>query len=140
MNKVAFILLSMVFLLIGCQATDSNTITLEEVLSSFEEQELSLKDSKVNDKNIFGMKLNGVRPSVYELDGKMLLLYIYDSTKEREKGLKDFLDETATANVVSHNFYEVKNVLLFYVHELDLSIEVEGHEDIQKVVNELDKN
>lgn len=130
----------MVFLMTACQATDSNTISMEEVLSSFKEQELSLKESKVNDKNIFEMKLNGIRPSVYELDGKMLSVSIYDSTKEREKGLEDFRDKTATANVVSHNYYEVKNVLLFYVHEHDLSLEVEVHEDIQKVVNELDKN
>ena len=60
----------MVFLMTACQATDSNAISLEEVLSAFEKQELSLKDSKVNDKNIFGMKLNGVRTSVYELDRK----------------------------------------------------------------------
>jgi hypothetical protein len=140
LNKVALIFLSMVFLLTACQPTDSNVILLEEVLSSFEEQELSLKESKVNDKNIFGMKLNGVRPSVYELDGKMLSVYIYDSTKEREKGLEDFRDKTASADVVSYNYYEVKNVLLFYVHELDLSLEVEVHEEIQKVVNELDKD
>ena len=72
--------------------------------------------------------------------GKMLSVYIYDSNKERGKGLEDFRDKTATSNVVSHNYYEVKNVLLFYVHELDLSLEVEVHENIQKVVNELDKN
>jgi len=34
----------------------------------------------------------------------------------------------------------VKNVLLFYVHGHDLSLEVEVHEDIQKVVDELDEN
>jgi len=90
LNKVALIFLSLVFLLTACQATDSNAISLEEVLSSFEEQGLSLKESKVRDKNIFGMKLNGVRPSDYELDGKMLAVYIFDSTKEREKGLEDF--------------------------------------------------
>lgn len=140
MNKVALIFLLMVFLMTACKATDSNAISLKEVLSSFEEQELPLKASKVSDKNIFGMKLNGVRPSVYELDGKMLAVYIYDSTKEREKGLEDFRDKTASANLVSYNYYEVKNVLLFYVHELDLSLEVKVHEDIQKVVNELDQN
>jgi hypothetical protein len=70
----------------------------------------------------------------------VISVYIYDSTKEREKGLEDFRDKTATSNVESYNYYEVKNVLLFYVHELDLSLEVEVHENIQKVVNELDEN
>lgn len=67
-------------------------------------------------------------------------MVIFDSAKEREKGFEDFRDKTASANVGSHNYYEVKNVLLFYVHELDLGLEVEVHEDIQKVVNGLAKN
>lgn len=61
----------MFFLLTACQANDSNAITLDEVLSSFEEQQLSLKKSRVTkNENIFGMKLNGVKPSFYELDEK----------------------------------------------------------------------
>jgi hypothetical protein len=99
---------------------------LEEVLSSFKEHHLSLKESKVSDNNIFGMKLYGVRPTSYEMDGKLLLVFIYHSSKEPEKGLKDFHNKTATANVVSYNLYEVNNVLIFYVHERDLSMEVEG--------------
>jgi hypothetical protein len=131
----------MFFWMTACQTTDSKAISLKEVLSSFEEQELLLKEREVSgDKNIFGMKLNGVRPSVYELNGKMLSVYIYDSTKERERGLDDFHDKTAFANVVSYNYYDVKNVLLFYVHERDLSLEVEVHENIQKVINALDKD
>ncbi|WP_391117388.1 hypothetical protein [Psychrobacillus sp. L3] len=135
MNKVALIFLLMVFLLIGCQVTDSNTITLEETLSSFEEQEMSLIDSKVNDKNIFVMKLNGVRPSVYELDGKMLSVYIYDSTKERENGLEDFRKKTELANLISYKVYEVKNVILFYVYEKNLNSEIDSK--IQNVVSKL---
>jgi len=127
-------------LLTACQPTDFTAILLEEILSSFKEQELSLQESKVSDKNIFGMRLNRVRPSGYELDGKILAVYIYDSTKEREKGLKNFHDKTASANVESYNYYEVKNVLLFYVHGLNLVLEGEVHEDIQKVVNELEEN
>jgi len=140
LNKVSFIFLSLVFLLTACQPTSSNAISLEEVLSSFEEQELPLKESKLSDKNIFGMRLNRVRPSGYELGGKILAVYIYDSTKEREKGLEKFYDKTASANVESYNYYEVKNVLLFYVHRLNLGLEGEVHEDIQKVVTELEEN
>ena len=66
------------------------------------------------------------------------MIYIYDSIKVTEKGLEDFRNKTATANVVSYNFYEVKNVLLFYVYERDLSMEVD--DKIQEAVNELDKN
>ena len=53
MKKLAFTFISLVFLLTACQANDPNAITLEEVLSSFEEQQLSLKKSKVNKDTIF---------------------------------------------------------------------------------------
>jgi hypothetical protein len=128
----------MVFLLTACQTKDLNAITLEEVQTSFEEQQLSLKESKVNDNNIFGMKLNRVRPSFYELDGKMLLVYIYDSNNEVEKGLEDFRKKTTTANVVSYKVYEVINVLLFYVYEKDLNSEMD--DKIQNIVSKFNES
>ncbi|MCM3639098.1 hypothetical protein M3152_15450 [Sporosarcina luteola] len=70
MKKLAFIFILLVFLLTACQANDPHGITLEEVLSSFEEQQLSLINSKVNKDHIFGMKLNRIRPSAYDIDGK----------------------------------------------------------------------
>jgi hypothetical protein len=99
---------------------------------------LSLKESKVNDNNIFGMKLNRVRPSFYELDGKMLLVYIYDSNNEVEKGLEDFRKKTTTANVVSYKVYEVINVLLFYVYEKDLNSEMD--DKIQNIVSKFNES
>jgi hypothetical protein len=124
----------MFLLLAACQTKDSNAITLEEVLTSFEEKQLSLKEIIVSGKNIFGMKLNGVRPSSYELNGKKLLVYIYDSNNEREIGLEDFREKTANADVVSYKVYEVINVLLFYVYEKDLNSEID--DKIQNMVRE----
>jgi hypothetical protein len=133
-RKFSTVLL-VLFLLSACQTSDSNTITLKEVLSSFAEQQLSLKEIKVSNKNIFGMKFNGVRPSSYELGNKKLLIYIYSSTKNREKGLEDFSNKTENANMASYRFYEVKNVLIFYVYEKDLNIEIDKR--IQKIVSNL---
>lgn len=108
------------------------------MLSSFDEQHLSLKESKVSkDDHIFGMKLNRVRPSSYELDGKMLLVYIYNSDNEREKGWEDCHEKTASMNTVSFKVYEVNNVLIFYVYEKDLNSEIDSK--IQNVVNELSR-
>ncbi|MHA6261368.1 hypothetical protein ACXYMX_16010 [Sporosarcina sp. CAU 1771] len=45
MKKIAFICIALLFLLAGCQANDPIAIQLDEVLSSFEEQQLSLKES-----------------------------------------------------------------------------------------------
>lgn len=140
MNKLALILISIVFLMTACQKTTLDVITLDEVISSFEEQQLLVKKSKeVSKNNIFGIKLNGVKPSSYELDGKMLSVYIYDSAEERQKGLEDFRNKTATMDTVSYNVYEVENVLIFYVYEHDINMKVEFDDEIKEALNELRK-
>ncbi|MFP7296991.1 hypothetical protein [Neobacillus niacini] len=138
MNKVTLILISIVFLLASCQSINSNMITLNEVVSSFEKQQLVIKENKELSKDtIFAMKLNGVKPSSYELDGKLLSVYIYDSAKERKKGLEDFRDKTATMDIVSYNVYEVTNVLIFYVYEHDMSMEVLFDDEVKEALSKL---
>jgi hypothetical protein len=140
LNKLALILISIVFLMTACQKTTLDVITLDEVISSFEEQQLLVEKSKeVSKNNIFGIKLNGVKPSSYELDGKMLSVYIYDSAEERQKGLEDFRNKTATMDTVSYNVYEVENVLIFYVYEHDMNMKVEFDDEIKEALNELRK-
>jgi len=140
LNKLALILISIVFLMTACQKTTLDVITLDEVIFSFEEQQLLVKKSKeVSKNNIFGIKLNGVKPSSYELDGKMLSVYIYDSAEERQKGLEDFRNKTATMDIVSYNVYEVENVLIFYVYEHDMNMKVEFDDEIKEALNELRK-
>jgi hypothetical protein len=138
LKKLAFTFILLIFLLTACQVNDPNAITLEEVLSSFEEQQLSLKKSKVNKNHIFGMKLNGIRPSAYKLDGKKILVYIYDSSDEREQGLEDWREKTASMDTVSFKIYEVNNVLLFYVYEEEI-LNSEIDSKIQSVVNGLSR-
>lgn len=138
LKKTAFTFILLVSLLTACQANAPNAITLEEVLSSFEEQQLLLKKSKVNKDHIFGMKLNGIRPSAYELDGKKILVFIYNSSEEREKGLEDWREKTATMNTVSYKVYEVNNVLLFYVYEEEI-LNSEIDSKIQNAVNGLSR-
>lgn len=138
MSRFAFILLPIVLILSACQEINANEITLNEIHSSFEKQRLLLIESKGNDDHVFGMKLYGVKPSSLELEGKLLIIYIFNSTEEREKGLEDFRIKTASVNVVSYKTYEVKNVLLFYVYELNLNEEVD--EKIKEALREFDNN
>jgi hypothetical protein len=138
LEKIALICISLVFILTACQTKDINAITLKEVLSSFEEQRFSMKESKVSDNNIFGMKLNGIRPSSYELEGKKLLVFIFDSSKEREKGMEDFLNKTAAYGLVSYKVYEFKNVMIFYVYEKDLNNEIAGK--LENIVSKLNED
>jgi hypothetical protein len=101
MNKVPLILISIVFLLTSCKSINPDRITLDEVVYSFEKQRLVIKENKeLSNDNIFGMKLNGVKPSSYELDEKLLSVYIYNSAEERNKGLEDFKGKTSTMDIV----------------------------------------
>lgn len=136
MKKAAVFILSIVFLLTACQTKDPNAISLETVLAAFEKQSVPLKESKTKD-FIFDMELNGVSPSTFELDDKLMTIYIYPSSTERENGLKDFGKKPETMNTVSFEVYEVKNVLIFYVYERDLNSEID--EKIQNVINGLNQ-
>ncbi len=116
-------------------------ITLDELVASFEKQQLVINENKeFSNNNIFRIKLNGVRPSPYELDGKLLSVYIYNTAEKREKGLEDFRNKTATMDTVSYNVYEVENVLIFYVYEHDMSMEVEFDDAIKDALSELKRN
>ncbi|MBS4195062.1 hypothetical protein [Lederbergia citri] len=137
MNKLIAICLAILIFLSGCQSSDASMVNKPEILSALREQDLLLKEMKVPKDNIFGMKLNGIRPTTFELDDKLFLVYIYKSELEREKGFKDFQNKTAAVNLVSYNYYEAKNALIFYVHGRNLAIEVERDDKIQKAVDVL---
>lgn len=125
----------MISVLAGCQSKDPNAVTLKEVRSLFEEQQLLLNEHNVSNSKIFGTKLYGVKPSSYSLDGKSLYIYIYDSTKGPEKGVGNFRNKTQTFNLVSYKVYKAKNALLFYAYEKDLSSEIDGK--IQNIMSQL---
>ncbi|MED3551854.1 hypothetical protein [Cytobacillus praedii] len=138
MNKNTFFLISIVFLLTSCKSANLQMITLDELVASFEKKQLVINENKeFSNNNIFRIKLNGVRPSPYELDGKLLSVYIYNTAEKREKGLEDFRNKTATMDTVSYNVYEVENVLIFYVYEHDMSMEVEFDDAIKEALSEL---
>lgn len=56
----------LLLLLTACQNKDDNASSLEDLLSAFENHQLTLKEVLTNNDHIFGMKLNGVKPSSYE--------------------------------------------------------------------------
>ncbi|WP_214482954.1 hypothetical protein [Bacillus sp. SM2101] len=125
MKKISILFVTIVLFFTGCQETsDTSIMTLQEVLSALEEEQLSLREIDISSNNIFGMKLHGTLPSSYNIDGKTFLIYVFSSTEEREKGLEDFRKKTEDSNTVSYKVYEVKNMLFFYVFESDLSEEI----------------
>ncbi|APH06521.1 hypothetical protein [Bacillus weihaiensis] len=140
MKKITLFLVLTVFLLTSCQSAHLDVITLDEVVSSFEDQQLDMEENEnLNNNRIFQMKLNGVYPSSYELEGKLLSVYIYHSVEEREKGLEDFHHKTATMNLVSYNVYKIDNIFIFYVYEHDRSKDVKVDDAIKAALSKVEE-
>ncbi|MGE6257754.1 hypothetical protein ACQKCU_07545 [Heyndrickxia sporothermodurans] len=125
MKRLTILLMVLVSLLTACHSIESDA-SVNQVISTFKKQKIILKEIKLSNKSIFGMKLNGVKPSSYELDGKKFLIYIFQSSKEREEGVEDFYKKTENSNTVSYKKYKAKNMLFFYVYEKNLDRKIDG--------------
>ena len=137
MRLFTVICLSVLMLIVGCQQQPNQRITLNDVITSFEAQQLELKANKDRKNSILGAKLNGAKPAAYLLDDLPLYIYIYGSSDKRKKGLEDFQEKTATMNIVSFNVYEKGNVLIFYVHGQNLNLKLEMDRFIKKAIDQL---
>ena len=120
-------ILCFIFLLVGCSLVDedlgyydSSNISEEDLVDALREHGVPVVESKLKD-NIFGFKLNKVKPGAYELDDKQLFIYEYKTEDDRDKGLEQFNKNTETMNVVSYTVFTHRNILMFYVHAEDLS-------------------
>ena len=134
MKKCIAVLILVIFLLSACQPKDSDAISLNQIVTAFENEQIPIKEVKASRSIVFGTKLNGTKPKSYLLEDKNVFIYIYGSSNQQEKGLEDYVKRTEAYDVVSYQVYEVKNVLIFYVHEQDLTEEIPYHDQIQKVI------
>ncbi|UTE76696.1 hypothetical protein [Rossellomorea sp. KS-H15a] len=91
---------------------------MEKVETVITEQGFELdKETDLPGENVFIQELNGITPEVYNAKGHTLSLYVFSSTRDREKGLQRFEEKTAKAEVVEHKAYEMNNILVFYISD-----------------------
>lgn len=97
-------------------------ISLEQVNGIFGKSGITLSDPQnMHPDNVFLSVLNNIKPKVFETDlNQLISIYEYRSSDEVKKGLKDFIEGTASADLVSHERYECDNLLIFYVLERGL--------------------
>lgn len=133
-KKIIFYVL-IISVLSACSQQDAKEepITLEEVETAITEQGLVLNKADLPSENAFIQELNGVSPKAYFIDGATLSLYVFSSVDVREKGMDDFEEKTATAELVAHKTYTNKNILVFY----ELGNE-ESHIKLNSAINDLD--
>ncbi|WP_053365727.1 hypothetical protein [Bacillus sp. FJAT-27245] len=98
--------------------TKTSDITLENVKSVITEHEFKLeKDTDLSSDNVFIQELNGITPEVYNLEGNTLSIYVFPSASDRGKGIQRFEEITATAKLVEHKAYGIRNILVLYVND-----------------------
>jgi hypothetical protein len=111
-------------LLASCQSVqinDSSHITKKEVVKVLEENGVRLIESESSTASIFGSKLKHVRPGSYTLDEKSFFIFEFKNEKDLEKGLREFEEKTTTMDLVSSSMFRKRNILIFFVHEQDVS-------------------
>lgn len=118
MKKIMITLLAMCFINTGCM-NNEKTITSTQIKDLFERQGIPLAEpTRLHPDSVFLMTLNSVTPEPFLINDEQLIsIYIYSSSAGVKKGIKNFEDNTATADVVAHGRYQVANVLIFYNYE-----------------------
>ncbi|MEC1179632.1 hypothetical protein P9B03_14120 [Metasolibacillus meyeri] len=137
MKKLFVVCLVILFVLVGCQK--ERKISLDDVLSAFEQQGLHLEASEpMKHDTIFGAKLYGKKPKTYLLNNKLFHVFIYNSSTDRIEALNKFKEKTALMNLLSFSIYEKDNMLIFYVYEdhvINKNIEI--NDSIKEALNHL---
>lgn len=113
--------LCLLLFLVSCQSVqvnDSSHITEEEVVKALQGNGVNLVEAEFP-QNIFGSKLRNMKPRTYELSEKPFFIFEFETEIEREKGIKEFAENTAAMELVSASTFEKRNILIFYVHEQD---------------------
>ncbi|WNR45669.1 hypothetical protein [Paenibacillus roseipurpureus] len=63
--------------------------------------------------------LNGIAPTFYQSAGGRFAIYVFMSDEDRVKGREDFDEQTATAKVALSHIYEIRNVLIFELKQVE---------------------
>lgn len=118
MKKMMIMMVVMCFIITGCM-NNEKTISLMQIKDLFEKQGIPLtQPTKLNAESVFLMTLNDVAPEPFVInDNQLISIYVYSSSNGVKKGIKDFEDKTAAADVVAHGRYQVANVLIIYDYE-----------------------
>jgi hypothetical protein len=133
--------LCLVFLLASCQVVqinDSSHITEKDVVKVLEENGVRLVEAEFSSEHIYGSKIKNVKPGSYTLEEKPFFIYEFKNEKELKKGLREFDKKTATMDLVSASTFRKRNILIFFVHEQDLStLDIPFEKEIKEGLNSL---
>jgi hypothetical protein len=140
MRKIIIIVCMMCLVVTGCAygggSNEQNdaTITLEQIKNVFEKHGIPLTEkTDINPDAVFSRAYNDIKPEQFSYNtSQNISIYMYSSSKEAKKGLEDFAESWATADLASYRSHHVANVLFFYGTETML-----GEDKVTMAVEEL---
>ncbi|SFT14595.1 hypothetical protein [Paenibacillus sp. BC26] len=119
MKKRIVSLLLLLVCLTGCK-NEETSISLADVTEIFGQSGIALIPMQdANPAAVFSKTYNGITPSRFEVDKKQdISIYVYPSAGEAVKGIKEFEDQTAAADVIAHARYQINNIVLYDITDL----------------------
>lgn len=137
MSSGFYIVISLMLFLSSCSSNTEIKRGLSDIQDVFNSRGVKLTEEL---KDIDYFVLNGVKAKVYKLEnGEHITFYIFDSEKERKKGLEDFNKQKAEYNMAVPIIYEIKNVLLFYWYHGETGSKTQYDENIKRAVKGLEE-
>ncbi|MDQ8738705.1 hypothetical protein [Paenibacillus sp. LHD-38] len=90
---------------------------MAQIKDLFENHGVSmLEEPGLHPESVFSRAYNDVTPRRFVIDeNQKISIYVYTSSEEVRKGIKDFEKKTAAADLSPYTIYQIANVLIFYV-------------------------
>lgn len=141
MKKITLIFIAILFTLTACNSGNSNQITLKQLVSALEKEDLVMdEDDALEEVGFFALEYNRVTPTLYASGSDRLSVYIYDSEEERENGVKLFKLSTEFGHFIYHKIYELENIFIIYLpFNSDNDMVYKTENAIKNALNKLEK-
>ncbi|MGE8206792.1 hypothetical protein ACQKP0_19970 [Heyndrickxia sp. NPDC080065] len=136
--KIKLLVLICFLVLTGCginrdsSGQQKDLLDENQIVQDFNEQGIQLEAISIKD-SIFIQRLKLKKPKVYEFEKDKYYFYFFNNANKVKEAKKEFMKKTESMNIVSHNFYQIKNVLV--IHQYPGEMRSEGDPVIEKIIS-----
>ncbi|PZD94977.1 hypothetical protein DNH61_15150 [Paenibacillus sambharensis] len=113
----------------------SPVTSVDQIIAAIEGQGITLSERASRSKSVFERTLQGVEPEVFTIpDEGELYIFAFSSEQEQLEGWSEFLDQTATADMVAYKNYNIDSFLILFAYK---NLETDADRKIQHAIDEL---
>ncbi|GLX69276.1 DUF4362 domain-containing protein [Paenibacillus glycanilyticus] len=146
--KTMFGIMVLLLVAVGCKseakAPASGELAYKETLLDEQDVVKALEENEVKltaDSSASYFELNKVKPTIFALpDQEKIMVYVYGSDKDTQEARQDFAEQTKLMDMNAPLFYNVKNALILYQHQVSNSTPKEKtayHSNIEQAIEQL---